>query len=86
MMKMAENNKPKAQFRNANLKAAVWENKTEKDGKITLQNTISIQKSYKDPKSNEWVNYEIRLFPSEIPQLISVAQQAYEECALKKTV
>jgi hypothetical protein len=60
--------------------------KTEKSGQTTLQSTISIQKSYKDEKTGEWVNCKLSLFPSEIPQLISVAQEAYNECTLKRTV
>jgi hypothetical protein len=81
-----KNNKPVAQYRNGNIKSCVWQNKAEK-GKIpTVRNTISIQKSYKDPKSGEWVNLELRLFPAEAARLVSVLQAAYESCVLKKVV
>ena len=81
---MAENNKPTAQYRNGNLKSCIWENEVEKDGQITVQNAILIQRSYKDAESGEWVNHELRLFPSEAMRLVSVLQAAYARCTLKK--
>jgi hypothetical protein len=83
---MAKNNKPVEQYRNGNLKSCVWQNKVEKDGKSALRNTISIQKSYKDAESGEWVNFELRLFPAEAARLVSVLQAAYDACVLKKVV
>ena len=83
---MAKNNKPVEQYRNGNLKSCVWQNKVKKEGQTTLRNTISIQKSYKDAESGEWVNFELRLFPSEVARLVSVLQAAYESCVLKKVV
>lgn len=83
---MAKKRKPVAQYRNGNLKSCIWENKTEKDGKPRVQNTISVQKSYKDAKSGEWVNFELRLFPIEAARLVSVLQAAYDACVIKKVV
>ena len=81
---MAKSNKPVEQYRNGNLKSCIWENKVEKNGQTTIQNTISIQKSYKAAESGEWVNYELRLFPSEAARLVSVLQAAYAGCTLKR--
>ena len=82
---MAKNkkNKPVAQYRNGNLKSCIWQNEVKKDGEPGLRNTISIQKGYIDPKSGEWVNHELRLFPAEVARLMSVLQAAYDTCALK---
>ena len=83
---MSKNKKPAAQFRNGNLKSCIWQNKVKKDGQNITQNRISIQKSYQDAKSGEWVNFELRLFPAEVARLISVLQAAYEGCALSRIV
>jgi hypothetical protein len=83
---MAKTNKPVAQYRNGNLKSCIWQNKAKKNGQTLLRNTISIQKSYKDAKTGEWINFELRLFPSEALRLVSVLQATYESCVLKKTV
>lgn len=83
---MAKNNKPAAQYRNGNLKSCIWQNKSQQNGQTALRSTISIQKSYRDPKTGEWVNFELRLFPSEALRLVSVLQAAYESCVLKRIV
>ena len=83
---MAKKSKPAAQFRNGNLKSCIWENKVKIDGQNVTQNRISIQKSYQDTKTGEWVNFELSLFPAEVARLISVLQAAYEGCALRRIV
>ena len=84
---MAKNkkNKPVAQYRNGNLKSCIWQDEIEKDGQTESRNTISVQKGYKDAKSGEWVNFELRLFPAEAERLISVLQAAYDDCAIQRT-
>ena len=81
---MAETKCPQSRHRVGSISAAVFENKVEKNGQTVIQYSIPIQKGYKDPSSGEWVNHEIWLFPSEIPQLITVARKAYEQCVLKE--
>ena len=81
---MSQATHPKTQFRNANFKCAVWENKTDKDGGTLIQNSVTLQKSFKDPVTDEWKHFEMRLFPTEIPALISVVQKAYDTCLLKE--
>ncbi|MFC1793676.1 hypothetical protein ACFL3Q_08840 [Planctomycetota bacterium] len=81
---MSDAKHPKAQFRNSNFKAAVWENKSEKDGGTLIQHSVTLQKSFKDPGTDEWKHFEMRLFPAEIPAMISVAQKAYDKCLLKE--
>ncbi len=74
---------PKSRHRINSISTAVFENKTEKNGKTVIQYSISIQKSYKDA-SGEWVNKEIWLFPSELQPLRTACQKAYEQCVLKE--
>lgn len=69
MAKKKITNKPVSQYRNGNLKSSIWENRVKKDRKPVLRNTISIQRSYKDAKSGEWVNYEVRQLSKELARL-----------------
>lgn len=79
-------NRPAAQYRNGNIKSCIWQNKTKKNGQTVVRSTISIQKGYKDHKTGQWVNFDLRLFPSEALRLVSVLQAAYESCVLKTIV
>ncbi len=81
---MSNTNHPKAQFRNSNFKASIWENKSEKDGGTLIQHSVTLQKSFKDPVTDEWKHFEMRLFPAEIPAMISVSQKAYDRGVLKE--
>ena len=73
---------PVKKFRIRKISAAVFEKADTKDGKPIARKSVSLQKSSKDSASGKWQNQQIFLLPDEIPALITVAQQAYEHCAL----
>jgi len=59
---------PEAKFQDGGVQAAVWKNEN--------GYSISLQKSYKDKKTNQWVRMKISFFPPQIEQAIGVLQQA----------
>jgi hypothetical protein len=78
-------NYPKKKYRIKKCSSAVFEKQsTTKEGKPVTKMSVSLQKGSKDQASGEWQNQVIWLYPDEIPALITVAQQAYEFCALNK--
>ena len=83
-MTQQQGNQPAKIYRVGTTKAAIWHNQVKRDGKIVTQHSIKVQKSYQDSKTDNWVNMEINLFPSEIPVIILVLQKAYEECLLRE--
>ena len=77
-------NHPAKKFRIRKISAAVFEKADTKDGKPITRKSVSLQKSSKDSASGEWQNQQIFLLPDEIPAFITVAQKAYEHCALNE--
>ena len=75
-------NRPDKEFKSANIKAAIWQNQVEQDGKTIVQHSIKLQKSYQD-KAGDWKHMEINIFPSEIPSLQLVLNEAFGFCMLR---
>ena len=71
---------PIKEFRAGHIKAAIWPNKVRQGDELVVQHSIKVQKSYKDPKSGDWKNIEINVFPSEIPDMRDVLERALEYC------
>jgi len=80
---MTENKAIKNRHRIGSMSATVFEKQITKQGRTIAQHSIAVQKSRKDRDTGEWINNEIWLFPSEIAALVTVAQQAYQDCVLK---
>jgi len=72
---MAEN-KPKVEIRSGKVRASIWENKVKKDDEEVIRKSVTIEKSYK--VDDGWKSQKISFFPDELPNLISVAQQAFD--------
>jgi hypothetical protein len=77
-------NYPEQSYRIGRVSAAIWCNKTEKDGREVEQFSIKLQKRYQDA-NGEWKGSEVNVFPSDLPALIKVAEKAYEHCMLKES-
>ena len=77
--KMTEENKgnsPAYEVRAGAVKATVWANEAEKDGKKWTNYSVSIQRGYKD-KKGEWQNTS-SFNTSDVPKATSCMQRAYE--------
>ena len=73
--------KPEVVFKSGRIRAAVFKHEVDKDGRTEIQRQISIQKRIKD--GDNWRSTET-FFPNELPQLVLVAQKAYEYVALRE--
>ena len=81
-----EINYPSHEIRLGRTKAAIWANtKVGENGEKTVQHSVTLQRSYHDPATNEWKNQSLTLFPQEIPALMTVGRLAYEHCLVKET-
>jgi len=74
-MKQNEN-KPEKTIRAGAIKATVWQNISEKDGKQTSYPTISIERNYKDKEGNWQTTHSFR--PADLPKLALATQKAFE--------
>lgn len=75
------NKLPEKQFRAGAVNAAIWVNKTIKDGQEVVYKTISLERGYKNKEGN-WQNTQsLRL--NDLPRAAIVLQKAYEYLVLK---
>jgi hypothetical protein len=73
--------KPVKTFRCGNMRASVWRNKSNKDGRIIARHSVRIQKRFRKGDGS----YETTdcLFPDDLPRLVTVAQEAFKFICLK---
>ena len=80
---MTENKKlPENTFRAGGVKATVWKNSFEKDGKTLDSFSINLCRAYKDKEGN-WQETS-SLQTSDIAKAILVLNKAYESVVMKK--
>ena len=72
---------PIKEFRAASIKAAIWGEEREEEGRTVVRHTVRIQKRYLDKNSGEWRTTEY-FFPNDLPRLCLVAEKAFEYIAL----
>jgi hypothetical protein len=75
-MSKPETKKPTKEFRVGGIKAAIWEDKEEKDGQVIFRHSIRIQKRFK-PKDGEFTDTNY-FFPEELPKLRLVIDKTFE--------
>ena len=76
-------NHPDKEFRAGTIKAAIWRNEVEQDGRTVVQYSVRIQKRFHDQKSGEWKTTEY-FFPTDLPKLSLVVSKAFEYVSLKE--
>ncbi len=77
-----EKKQPAKKFRAGPIVATIWENKTLKDGKELMYNTISFERNYKD-KNDQWQT-TTALRTNDLPKAILVLSKAFEQLALSE--
>ncbi|MBU1985345.1 hypothetical protein KJ815_13180, partial [bacterium] len=78
------NERPVMEFRAATIKAAIWAERRQEQGRTVIRYTVKIQKRYFDKNSNEWRTTEY-FFPNDLPRLCLVAAKAFEYTALRES-
>ena len=75
-----ESNKPVQVFKAGGVRAAIWENTIERDGKSVSVHSIQIDRTYKD--GEEWKRTN-RFRLNELARVELVARKAFEFLSLK---
>lgn len=75
-------NKPEKKFRVGAISAAIWLNKSQKDGKDVEYKTVSFQRSYKD-ENDKWQSTS-QLRAADLPKAVLVLNKAYEYLSLSE--
>ncbi len=76
-MTQEQGNQPVKEFRvSGGISAAIWINRTQRDGRDITCYSVRIQKRYKD-KNDEWKNTDY-FFPEDLPKLALVATKAFD--------
>jgi len=76
-------NLPIKEFKSGGVKAAIWRNDVERDGRTFAQFSVRFQKSYRD-KAGNWHTSEY-YYPEEVFRLALLANKASEFISLKES-
>ena len=77
---MSEKRPPDREFRAGAIRASIWGEEAEQDGRTYTRHTVKIEKRYRDDR-NEWKSTQY-FFPNDLPRLALVASKAYEYVVL----
>lgn len=75
---------PIKEFRAGSVKAAIWREEVQDQGRAIVKHSVKIQKRYLDKSSNEWRTTDY-FFPNDLPRLCLVAEKAFEYVALRES-
>ncbi len=75
-------NLPEKRFSAGAISATVWKNEKVFDGKETEFQSVTLQRSYKDPEGNWKKTSNLRV--SDLPKAIVILQKAYEYIVMKE--
>ena len=75
---------PSKEFRAKGVRAAIWANEREEQGRLIVTHSVKIKNSYRDRQTGEWKDTD-NYFADDLPALTLVAERAYEFIALKET-
>lgn len=75
---------PIKEFRAGGIRAAIWRNEIEQDGRIVVRHSIKVEKRYHDKQADEWKSTD-QFFPEDLARLQLVAAEAYRFTTLKQS-
>ena len=79
-----QENQPVKEFRVGGVKAAIWKDEVQQDGRAVTRHSVKVQKSYRDKATGEWKTTEY-FYPTDLPKLLLVAQKAFEFVSLRES-
>lgn len=82
-MSKSDNQQPDKEFRAGAISAAIWTKNVMVDGRQARQDTVRVQKRYRDGRSGEW-RTTTYFRPDDLPKLILVVSRAYEHVMLRE--
>ncbi len=75
--------RPVKSYRVGGIQASIWRNEKERDGQTVLQDSVRIQKQFRNDEG-DYQNTDY-FFPDDLPKLQLVAQKAYEYIKLRES-
>ncbi len=79
-----QNQRPIKVFRAGGVRASVWANESQIDGRSVIQHSVRIEKRFFDREINDWRSTEC-YFVNDLPRLRLVADQAFAFIALHES-
>ena len=79
-----QTNQPIKEFRVGGIKAAIWRNEVERDGRTVVQHTVKVQNWYRDKTTGEWKATDY-FYPNDLPKLQLVVAKAFEFVSLRES-
>lgn len=79
-----QGNPPVEEFEAGTIRAAIWRNELEQDGRPVVRHSIKIEKRYRARQTNEWTSTD-QYFPDDLPKLQLVVAKAFEYVSLKRS-
>jgi len=79
-----ESRQPIKEFRAGTVKAAIWKQENEAEGRITTTYSVRIRKRFFDKRTGDWQDTDY-FFPNDLPRLCLVAERAFEHIALRES-
>ncbi len=73
--------RPVMQFRAGGIRAAIWRNEIEQDGRTVVRHSVRIDKRYFDAQRDEWKDSDY-LFVNDLPRVRLVVEKAFEYVTL----
>jgi len=78
-----ENRRPDREFRAGRVRASLWKQEVQRDGRTEVQWSTKIQKSYRDDDSKDWKSTDY-YYPSELSDLLIVTRHALDFIRLRE--
>ena len=75
--------RPIKAFHAGTIRASIWRNEVEQDGRTVVRHSIRIDKDYFDAQRREWQRSEC-LFVNDLPRVRLVAGKAFEFITLRE--
>lgn len=75
---------PIKEYRAGKVKAAIWKDEHEEQGRTVVRHNVKIQKRYRDQQTGDYKSTEY-YYGAELADLILVAQQAFEFVRLRES-
>jgi len=79
-----QSNKPVKVFRAGNVRASIWRNQIEANGRPATRYSLSIEKRYRN-RENQWKSSRLHAFADDLPKLEVVIREAYAYCVMGKS-
>ena len=79
-----ETRRPAKEFKAGTIKAAIWEDEREDQGRIVVKHSVKIQKRFFYKNTGDWHDTDY-FFPNDLPRLCLVAAKAFEHIALRES-